>query len=221
MQVSNVCPYVPSRCDRSGSGFVGAALGSPGSFAGEIPLSHRAGDRALGTGWGGGHPGPAPLSEAVRADGAKLCNGEQVQRHGRHWRVRGGAHGTGRLHLAGHRKYLRHAALPLGNLPCDQAAAFRPVTVTTVSRVLLAIGEKSLFKGLASLIAAAKKEPEKLTHGTGARAGSAPHARRPPQRPAPPSGQAVRTDRASAPGQLPCSDDGGPGSRLAASPLGP
>ncbi|MFD1109034.1 Bug family tripartite tricarboxylate transporter substrate binding protein [Pseudoroseomonas ludipueritiae] len=69
-----------------------------------------------------------------------------------------------------------YAMLPylFSSLPFDYETAFRPVTVTAFSPVLLAVGEKSPFKDLASLIAAAKKEPEKLTYGTGG-AGSAPH----------------------------------------------
>ena len=69
-----------------------------------------------------------------------------------------------------------YAMLPylFSNLPFDYETAFRPVTVTAFSPVLLAVGEKSPFKDLASLIAAAKKDPEKLTYGTGG-AGSAPH----------------------------------------------
>ncbi|MBB5696611.1 tripartite-type tricarboxylate transporter receptor subunit TctC [Roseomonas pecuniae] len=59
-------------------------------------------------------------------------------------------------------------------LPFDHATAFQPITVTARSPVLLAVGEKSPYRDLASLIAAAKKDPEKLTYGTGG-AGSAPH----------------------------------------------
>ncbi|ONG58036.1 ABC transporter substrate-binding protein [Pseudoroseomonas deserti] len=69
-----------------------------------------------------------------------------------------------------------YATLPylFSRLPFDQATAFRPVTVTAFSPVLLAVGEKSPYRDLASLIAAAKQNPEKLTYGTGG-AGSAPH----------------------------------------------
>lgn len=69
-----------------------------------------------------------------------------------------------------------YAMLPylFSRLPFDQATAFQPVTVTAFSPVLLAVGEKSPYRDLASLIAAAKKDPEKLTYGTGG-IGSAPH----------------------------------------------
>jgi tripartite-type tricarboxylate transporter receptor subunit TctC len=69
-----------------------------------------------------------------------------------------------------------YAMLPylFSRLPFDYEAAFRPVTVTAFSPILLAVGEKSPYRDLASLVAAAKKEPEKLTYGTGGM-GSAPH----------------------------------------------
>nr|WP_277819350.1 tripartite tricarboxylate transporter substrate binding protein [Pseudoroseomonas vastitatis] len=69
-----------------------------------------------------------------------------------------------------------YAMLPylFSRLPFDQATGFRPITVTAFSPILLAVGEKSPYRDLASLIAAAKKEPEKLTYGTGGM-GSAPH----------------------------------------------
>lgn len=69
-----------------------------------------------------------------------------------------------------------YAMLPylFSRLPFDFETAFRPVTVTAFSPVLLAVGEKSPYRDLASLIAAAKKNPEKLTYGTGGM-GSAPH----------------------------------------------
>jgi tripartite-type tricarboxylate transporter receptor subunit TctC len=69
-----------------------------------------------------------------------------------------------------------YAMLPylFSRLPFDQAAAFRPITVTAFSPILLAVGEKSPYRDLATLITAAKKDPEKLTYGTGGM-GSAPH----------------------------------------------
>ncbi len=69
-----------------------------------------------------------------------------------------------------------YAMLPylFNRLPFHYETAFRPVTVTAFSPVLLAVGEKSPFQDLAALIAAARREPEKLTYGTGG-AGSAPH----------------------------------------------
>jgi tripartite-type tricarboxylate transporter receptor subunit TctC len=69
-----------------------------------------------------------------------------------------------------------YAMLPylFSRLPFDHATAFRPITVTAFSPILLAVGEKSPYRDLASLVAAAKREPEKLTYGTGGM-GSAPH----------------------------------------------
>ncbi|MCR0981163.1 Bug family tripartite tricarboxylate transporter substrate binding protein [Roseomonas populi] len=69
-----------------------------------------------------------------------------------------------------------YAMLPylFSRLPFDQATAFQPISVTAFSPILLAVGEKSPYRDLASLIAAAKKDPEKLTYGTGG-IGSAPH----------------------------------------------
>jgi tripartite-type tricarboxylate transporter receptor subunit TctC len=69
-----------------------------------------------------------------------------------------------------------YAMLPylFSRLPFDQGAAFRPITVTAFSPILLAVGEKSPYADLTSLIAAAKREPERLTYGTGGM-GSAPH----------------------------------------------
>ncbi|MBP0494171.1 Bug family tripartite tricarboxylate transporter substrate binding protein [Pararoseomonas indoligenes] len=69
-----------------------------------------------------------------------------------------------------------YAMLPylFSRLPFDQATAFQPISVTAFSPILLAVGEKSPYRDLASLIAAAKKDPEKLTYGTGGN-GSAPH----------------------------------------------
>jgi tripartite-type tricarboxylate transporter receptor subunit TctC len=69
-----------------------------------------------------------------------------------------------------------YAMLPylFSRLPFDYEAAFRPITVTAFSPILLAVGEKSPYRDLASLTTAAKKEPEKLTYGTGGM-GSAPH----------------------------------------------
>lgn len=69
-----------------------------------------------------------------------------------------------------------YAMLPylFTRLPFDQATAFQPITVTAFSPVLLAVGERSPHRDLASLIAAAKRDPEKLTYGTGGM-GSAPH----------------------------------------------
>ncbi|MBP0445809.1 tripartite tricarboxylate transporter substrate binding protein [Roseomonas sp. SSH11] len=69
-----------------------------------------------------------------------------------------------------------YAMLPylFSRLPFDHATAFQPITVTAFSPILIAVGEKSPYRDLASLIAAAKKDPEKLTYGTGGM-GSAPH----------------------------------------------
>ncbi|WP_338663101.1 tripartite tricarboxylate transporter substrate binding protein [Pararoseomonas sp. SCSIO 73927] len=69
-----------------------------------------------------------------------------------------------------------YAMLPylFSRLPFDQATAFQPISVTAFSPILLAVGERSPYRDLASLVAAAKKDPEKLTYGTGS-TGSAPH----------------------------------------------
>ena len=69
-----------------------------------------------------------------------------------------------------------YATLPylFAKLPFDHANAFQPITVTAFSPVLIAVGEKSPYRSLGDLIAAAKKSPEKLTYGTGGM-GSAPH----------------------------------------------
>ncbi len=69
-----------------------------------------------------------------------------------------------------------YAMLPFlfRNLPFDHAAAFRPVTVTAFSPVMLAVHKDAPWADLAALVAAAKREPDKLTYGTGG-IGSAPH----------------------------------------------
>lgn len=69
-----------------------------------------------------------------------------------------------------------YAMLPylFSRLPFDQATAFSPITVTAFSPVLLAVGRNSPYADLASLMTAAKRDPEKLTYGTGGM-GSAPH----------------------------------------------
>jgi len=59
-------------------------------------------------------------------------------------------------------------------LPFDHATAFRPVTVTAFSPVMIAVRRDAPWADLAAPIAAAKREPEKITYGTGG-IGSAPH----------------------------------------------
>jgi tripartite-type tricarboxylate transporter receptor subunit TctC len=69
-----------------------------------------------------------------------------------------------------------YAMLPylFQKLPFDHAKAFRPVTVSAFSPVMLAVHRDAPWRDLASLIEAAKHEPEKITYGTGG-IGSAPH----------------------------------------------
>lgn len=69
-----------------------------------------------------------------------------------------------------------YAMLPylFRNLPFDHAAAFRPITVSAFSPVMIAVHKDAPWADLAALIAAAKREPDKLTYGTGG-IGSAPH----------------------------------------------
>ena len=69
-----------------------------------------------------------------------------------------------------------YAMLPylFQKLPFDHATAFRPVTVSAFSPVMLAVHRDAPWRDLASLIAAAKRDPEKITYGTGG-IGSAPH----------------------------------------------
>jgi tripartite-type tricarboxylate transporter receptor subunit TctC len=69
-----------------------------------------------------------------------------------------------------------YAMLPylFQRLPFDHANAFRPVTVSAFSPVMIAVHRDAPWRDLAALIAAAKREPEKITYGTGG-SGSAPH----------------------------------------------
>lgn len=69
-----------------------------------------------------------------------------------------------------------YAMLPylFQRLPFDHATAFKPVTVSAFSPVMLAVHRDAPWRDLAALIAAAKREPEKITYGTGG-IGSAPH----------------------------------------------
>jgi len=69
-----------------------------------------------------------------------------------------------------------YAMLPylFQRLPFDHANAFRPVTVSAFSPVMIAVHRDAPWSNLAELIAAAKKEPERITYGTGG-IGSAPH----------------------------------------------
>ena len=69
-----------------------------------------------------------------------------------------------------------YAMLPylFQRLPFDHATAFRPVTVSAFSPVMLAVHRDAPWPDLPALVAAAKREPEKITYGTGG-IGSAPH----------------------------------------------
>ena len=69
-----------------------------------------------------------------------------------------------------------YAMLPylFQRLPFDHAGAFRPVTVSAFSPVMIAVHRDAPWRDLVSLIGAAKGEPEKITYGTGG-IGSAPH----------------------------------------------
>ncbi|GGJ28230.1 Bug family tripartite tricarboxylate transporter substrate binding protein [Neoroseomonas lacus] len=69
-----------------------------------------------------------------------------------------------------------YAMLPylFQRLPFDHATAFRPVTISAFSPVMLAVNRDAPWRDLAGLIAAAKQDPEKITYGTGG-IGSAPH----------------------------------------------
>src|SRR4051794_27516932 len=69
-----------------------------------------------------------------------------------------------------------YAMLPhlFNRLPFDHARAFQPVAVSAFSPVLLAVGRASPYAALGALVEAAKKDPEKVTYGTGG-VGSAPH----------------------------------------------
>jgi tripartite-type tricarboxylate transporter receptor subunit TctC len=69
-----------------------------------------------------------------------------------------------------------YAMLPylFQKLPFDHAAAFRPVTVSAFSPVMLAVHRDAPWRDLASLTAAAKHKPDEITYGTGG-IGSAPH----------------------------------------------
>ncbi|WP_245624380.1 Bug family tripartite tricarboxylate transporter substrate binding protein [Belnapia moabensis] len=69
-----------------------------------------------------------------------------------------------------------YAMLPylFQKLPFDHAIAFRPITVSAFSPVMLAVHRDAPWRDLASLIAAAKRKPEEITYGTGG-IGSAPH----------------------------------------------
>lgn len=59
-------------------------------------------------------------------------------------------------------------------LPFDPVADLLPVGAFVFAPMGLAVNEKSAFKTLAELLAQAKREPQKLTYGTGG-AGTTPH----------------------------------------------
>ncbi len=69
-----------------------------------------------------------------------------------------------------------YAMLPylFQRLPFDHANAFRPVTVSAFSPVMIAVDRDAPWGDLGALIAAARREPERITYGTGG-IGSAPH----------------------------------------------
>jgi tripartite-type tricarboxylate transporter receptor subunit TctC len=69
-----------------------------------------------------------------------------------------------------------YAMLPylFQRLPFDHANAFRPITVSAFSPVMIAVHRDAPWPSLAALITAARREPEKITYGTGG-IGSAPH----------------------------------------------
>lgn len=69
-----------------------------------------------------------------------------------------------------------YAMLPylFQRLPFDHANAFRPVTVSAFSPVMIAVHRDAPWRDLSALIADAKREPERITYGTGG-IGSAPH----------------------------------------------
>src|SRR3712207_2947020 len=71
-----------------------------------------------------------------------------------------------------------YAMLPhlFNRLPFDHARAFQPVTASAFSPVLLAVGRASPFATLGALVEAAKKDPEKVTYGTGGGRSAAPLA---------------------------------------------
>lgn len=62
-----------------------------------------------------------------------------------------------------------YATLPylFAKLPFDHAEGFAPVTVSAFSPVLLLVNAKSPYRDLQSLIAAARREPDKVTFGSG------------------------------------------------------
>jgi tripartite-type tricarboxylate transporter receptor subunit TctC len=59
-------------------------------------------------------------------------------------------------------------------LPWDHEKALTPITIAMFAPVLVIVPANSRFKDLASLLAEARANPEKLTYGTGGQ-GSAPH----------------------------------------------
>ncbi|MBE9603235.1 tripartite tricarboxylate transporter substrate binding protein [Acetobacteraceae bacterium H6797] len=69
-----------------------------------------------------------------------------------------------------------YATLPylFSKLPFDYANSFTPISISAFAPMFLGVARKSPYRDLAALIAAAKREPEKITYGTGGN-GSAPH----------------------------------------------
>lgn len=62
-----------------------------------------------------------------------------------------------------------YATLPFlfNNLPFDHANAFIPITLTAISPVLMVTGARSPYRDLGALLEAARKQPEKVTFGSG------------------------------------------------------
>ncbi|HEY4254040.1 MAG TPA: tripartite tricarboxylate transporter substrate binding protein [Roseomonas sp.] len=53
------------------------------------------------------------------------------------------------------------------NLPFDHANGFSPITLTAISPVLMIVGAHSPYRDLAALLDAARRQPGKLTFGSG------------------------------------------------------
>ncbi|MDB5382669.1 MAG: Tat pathway signal sequence domain protein, partial [Rhodospirillales bacterium] len=62
-----------------------------------------------------------------------------------------------------------YTALPhvFNNLPFDHANGFSPITVTAISPVLMITGARSPYRSLAQLLDAARRQPDRITFGSG------------------------------------------------------
>jgi tripartite-type tricarboxylate transporter receptor subunit TctC len=69
-----------------------------------------------------------------------------------------------------------YTALPhvFNRLPFDHANAFSPITVTAISPVLMIVGARSPYQNLGEMLEVAKRQPDKVTFGSGG-VGSSPH----------------------------------------------